>query len=262
MSETPARDIGSCKFVLATDLDGTFLGGSEEDRQTLYNWIEANRQTIGLIFVTGRDPKFIAELCDSGVPWPEYVVGDVGTTIAQVKNKSLEPIPALESAIAETWNNAGDRVRNALDGAPGLTLQPTDFRYRVSYDMDPDMFDRSIIDKVEEMGFDWIASASKYFDVLPKGISKGPSLKKLASHLGVPPNAVLAAGDTLNDLSMLECGLPAVAVGGSEDALVERVRPLSHVYIAEAIGAAGILEAVRALDLHETPGAEASGTKE
>ncbi|SFG50487.1 HAD-superfamily hydrolase, subfamily IIB [Palleronia marisminoris] len=262
MSETLDRDIGSCKFVLATDLDGTFLGGSEEDRKTLYDWIEANRETIGLIFVTGRDPEFIAALCDGGVPWPEYVVGDVGTTIAKIGNGALEPIPALESDIAEAWDNAGDRVRSALDGKPGLTLQPTEFRYRVSYDMDPDMFDRSAIDAVEEMGFDWIASDGKYFDVLPKGISKGPSLKKLVSHLGVPPNAVLAAGDTLNDLSMLECGLPAVAVGGSEASLVERVQPLPHVYIAKAVGAAGILEAVQALDLHETPGADASDTQD
>ena len=49
-------------FVLATDLDGTFLGGSDEDRAALYDWIEDNRATIGLIFVTGRDPEFIADI--------------------------------------------------------------------------------------------------------------------------------------------------------------------------------------------------------
>ena len=77
------------QFVLATDLDGTFLGGSDEDRRKLYDWIEANRETVGLIFVTGRDPEFIGELCSSnGVPWPEYAVGDVGTTIATVSRRS------------------------------------------------------------------------------------------------------------------------------------------------------------------------------
>ena len=86
------RDIAGCRFVLATDLDGTFLGGSEEDRAKLYQWIEDNRDTIGLIFVTGRDPKFIGELCDGGVPWPEYVVGDVGTTIARVEDGKIHPI--------------------------------------------------------------------------------------------------------------------------------------------------------------------------
>lgn len=253
MSDRSARDIGGSRFVLATDLDGTFLGGSEEDRATLYDWIEASRDSIGLIFVTGRDPKFIAELCDGGVPWPEYVVGDVGTTIAEVRGRELIPIDALEEDIAERWNDAGERVREALSDAPGLTLQPTDFRYRVSYDMNRDAFTRASAETVEEMGFDWICSDGKYFDVLPKGVSKGPSIKKLVAHLGIPPNKVLCAGDTLNDLSMLECGLPAVAVGGSEPALVERVEPLPHVYVARRAGAGGILEAIDALDLHDVP---------
>lgn len=246
-------EIGARRFVLATDLDGTFLGGSNEDRRKLYDWIEENRESIGLIFVTGRDPRFIKDLCDDGVPWPEYVVGDVGTTIARVENKEIRPISALEEEIAGAWGDSGDKVRQALADHPGITEQETEFRYRVSFDMDPDTFTKRSVDTVEEMGFDWIVSDDKYFDVLPKGVSKGPSLKRLVSHLGIAPSAVLAAGDTLNDLSMLECGLPAVAVGGSETKLIERVTPLPHVYVAKGVGAAGILEAVSALDLHDTP---------
>lgn len=71
-------------FVLATDLDGTFLGGTDAQRRALYDWIEDHRDTVGLIFVTGRDPEFIMDLCGSGTaPWPDYAVGDVGTTIAR-----------------------------------------------------------------------------------------------------------------------------------------------------------------------------------
>lgn len=257
MSAGAIRDLPALagrRFVLATDLDGTFLGGTQADRQTLYSWIEANRATIGLIFVTGRDPGFIAELCKSGIPWPEYVIGDVGTTIAQVRpGGRIAPISALEEDIAALWNNAGDRVREALHGAPGLTLQPTDFRYRVSYDLNLEEFDPASAEVIREMGLDVLVSDGRYFDVLPRDISKGPSLKRLAAHLGLPGDRVLAAGDTLNDLSMLECGLPAVAVGGAEQALIDRVAPLSHVHIAKAIGAAGILEAVAAFDLHDTP---------
>ncbi|MCA0960980.1 HAD-IIB family hydrolase [Salipiger bermudensis] len=247
------RDIAGCRFVLATDLDGTFLGGSEEDRATLYKWIEDNRDTVGLIFVTGRDPKFIGELCGGGVPWPEYVVGDVGTTIARVDEGKIHPIEPLEVEIADTWGNAGETVRSALDGHPGLTLQPTEFRYRVSYDLDAENFDDSAHGIVREMGHDTLVSDNRYFDVLPRGISKGPSLRRLVTHLGIEESRVLAAGDTLNDLSMLECGLQAVAVGGSEQALLDRVSRLPHVHTAEAIGAAGILEAVEAFNLHPLP---------
>lgn len=242
------------RFVLATDLDGTFLGGSVDDRVRLYDWIETNRRSIGLIFVTGRDPGFIAELCDDGVPWPDYVVGDVGTTIARVsEDRRIVPIPALEADIARRWNGSGPRVRAALDGHAGLTLQPTEFRYRVSYDMDPAAYDGGAAEVVRAMGLDPLISDNRYFDVLPRGVSKGPSIRRLAAHLSLDTARVLVAGDTMNDLSMLECGLPAVAVGGSEPALLKKVAHLAHLHAAEAVGAAGILEAVAAFGLHPTP---------
>jgi hydroxymethylpyrimidine pyrophosphatase-like HAD family hydrolase len=243
------------QFVLATDLDGTFLGGSEADRRALYDWIEANRAEIGLVFVTGRDPEFLEDLCGAqGVPWPDFAVGDVGTTIAEVVfdagNGKVRPLPDLEAEIAAIWGDAGAAVRAALDGAPGLTLQPTPFRYRVSYDYDPDACDGTAHRIVESLGHDWLVSADRYFDVLPKGVSKGPSLRRLIGFLGLEEPRVLAAGDTLNDLSMLESGLPAVAVGGSEPELLARLAHAPAVHRAEAIGAGGILEAIAALGLH------------
>ncbi|PTQ75991.1 HAD-IIB family hydrolase [Celeribacter persicus] len=252
---SPRPAIAARRFTLATDLDGTFLGGAEAERATLYDWIEENRDTVGLIFVTGRDPEFIMEMCrERGLPWPEYVVGDVGTTIAHVRDDGhVEPIPLLEEDIAARWNDSGDRVREALDGHPGLELQPTAFRYRVSYDLTPTAYDTTAEAQVEEMGLDWLISDNRYFDVLPKGVSKGPSIKRLIAHLGIPEARVLCAGDTLNDFSMLASGLPAVAVGNSETALKTRLEGQGAVYHASAHGAAGILEAIAALDLHDTP---------
>ncbi len=250
-----APSYGARRFVLATDLDGTFLGGSERDRRTLYDWIEANRAEVGLIFVTGRDPEFLEALCGEGlVPWPDFAVGDVGTTIAEIAFEGgrgrVRPLAALEREIAEAWGDAGPAVRRALDGAAGLTLQPTRFRHRVSYDFDPAAYDGSAAEIVSAMELDWLISAGRYFDVLPKGISKGPSLRRLIRWLDLPETRVLAAGDTLNDLSMLESGLPAVAVGGSEPGLLARLADAPSLHRAKAIGAGGILEAIAALGLH------------
>lgn len=238
-------------LVLATDLDGTFLGGSTAERDALYTWLQDNRARVGLIFVTGRDLDFIAELtADGGVPRPDFVVGDVGTTIAgpDAAGRGFAPLPALEAEIATRWGDAGPRVRAALDGVGGLRLQPTPFRYRVSYDMVPEHFDSRAFDIVREMGLDALASDDRFFDVLPRGISKGPSLRRLLADLGVADGRVLVAGDTLNDLSMLALGLPAVAVGNSEPALLERLQGAGHVHHATGHGAAGIAEAIRRFD--------------
>ncbi len=252
---SPRPAIAERRMTLATDLDGTFLGGTGAERKRLYDWIEENRDSIGLVFVTGRDPEFIMQMCrDRHLPWPEYVVGDVGTTIAEVEaDGSIAPIEPLEEDISHRWGDKGDVVRAAFEGHPGLKLQPTEFRYRVSYDLFPDDFDASAKEKVDEMGLDWLISDNKYFDVLPKGVSKGPSLKRLIAHLGIPEKRVLAAGDTMNDFSMLASGLQAVAVGNSEQPLVSALEGKDTVYHARAFGAAGILEAIDAFDLHDIP---------
>ena len=253
MTDAPTLD--QRQFVLATDLDGTFLGGEDTHRRALYRWIEDNRDTVGLIFVSGRDPGFIHQLCGSGeVPWPEYVIGDVGTTIAHVApDRSITPIPALEQDIAARWNDSGPRVRTRLDGVSGLRLQETEFRYRVSYDMDPDTFDPDASAMIEDMGLDVLISDNRFFDVLPPGVSKGPSLRRLLDHLGIGTDRVLAAGDTLNDLSMLISGVPAVAVGGSEAPLLSALPDAPHIHRARGIGAHGIAEAVAHFRLHPTP---------
>ncbi|WP_099827484.1 HAD-IIB family hydrolase [Oceaniglobus indicus] len=243
-------DLSTKHFVLATDLDGTFLGGSDADRKMLYDWIEANRDTVGLIFVTGRDPRFIEGMCEDGLPWPEYVIGDVGTTIARITDRKVTPIAALEAEISGRWGDAGARVREALAQAPGLRPQDTPFRFRQSFHFDPQTYDPTVEKMIHDMGFDTLISDDQYFDVLPRGISKGPSLVLLADHLGLNHDSILAAGDTMNDYSMLAVGLPAVAVGGSEQPLLDRVRDLDHVHKSNAIGAAGIMDAIRVLNLH------------
>lgn len=242
----PNSGIAEKDLVLATDLDGTFLGGSPEDRQRFYGWIEANRDRVGLIFVTGRDPGFISDLtARRGVPRPDYVVGDVGTTVASVgPDHLLSPIAELEADIEKAWGIAGSRVHAALHPIRGLRLQSAAFRYRASYDMDPDIFDRRALDIVADLGLDALISDNRYFDVLPKGVSKGPTLLRLLAHLGVNNARALVAGDTLNDLSMLSLGLPAVAVGNAEPALIGEIRGLDHVHLASGEGVAGIAEAI------------------
>lgn len=243
-------------FTLATDLDGTFLGGSDAQRQNLYDWIEAHRDTVSLVFVSGRDPEFIHAMCsDNWVPWPDYVIGDVGTTVARVDraadgSRVLHNLTGLEQAIADLWNNRGDQVRAALGSVSGIREQATDFRYRVSYDMDPATFDGSAKKIVEGMGLDWLISDSRYFDVLPPGISKGPTLERFITEFGMDRAKVLVAGDTLNDLSMFQTGLNGAVVGGAEQALLDATRDISTARKCKAIGAAGIMEAIAAFDLH------------
>lgn len=230
-------------LVLATDLDGTFLGGSEEQCRALYSHLRA-RDDVMLIFVTGRDIDFIAELIRvPGMPRPHYIIGDVGTSVYD--GDKLAPVEELEAPIRAKWKDANDRVVKMLEGEPGLRLQETSFRYRVSYNYDPAALSPETIAKIEAAGFDCLLSAGRFLDVLPKGISKGPTLVRVVEALRLDPESVLVAGDTMNDLSLFETGFKGVAVGNSEPRLATAVGRMKNVYRSPLPGTAGIADAIR-----------------
>jgi len=238
-------------LILATDLDGTFLGGGTDERRALYDSLRRRRDAL-LIFVTGRDVDFLKDLvAQPDMPRPDLVIGDVGTSVWE--GETFTPIHALEEPIREQWGAANERVLELLRDEPGLTLQPTPFRHRVSYYYDPGVLRPETIRKVEDAGFDCLLSAETYFDVLPKGVAKGPTLLRLIEALGLPREQVLVAGDTLNDLSLFQTRLKGVAVGNSEPKLLDAIAGYDWVYRSKGEGAAGIAEAIAHFDLEEEP---------
>jgi len=103
--------------------------------------------------------------------------------------------------------------------------------------------DHSLVQQVaDRYDCDIITSADKYLDLLPRGVNKGTTLKKLVEFLAVDPDDVMVAGDTLNDLALFEIGFRGVAVGKSEPGLLQAIDQLDTAYSAEAAGAGGILE--------------------
>ena len=100
--------------------------------------------------------------------------------------------------------------------------------------------------KIEAAGCDWLLSHGRFLDVLPRGVSKGPALQRLLAHCGLAGQRVVVAGDTLNDLSLFETGLPGIAVGNAEDALVAAVRPMGQVHLSPLPGVLGIWDGLHA----------------
>lgn len=174
-------------LLLATDLDGTFLGGDRPDRQQLYHTIQTQRDRWRLVFVTGRSLAQVAALYDDpetqslGLPRPDVVIGDVGTTV--VDFGTGQPVEPVQRWIAETWDAswgpAGDRITTLLASVPGLDPQPGLFRYRRSYYCDPTTVPPDVLQQIETAGCDWILSDGRFLDILPRGVSKGPVLQRL-----------------------------------------------------------------------------------
>ena len=232
------------ELVLVTDLDGTLLGGATPERRRFYRWLAQQRQRVLHVFCTGRDLGSIARVLREdepiGLAAPHLVIGDVGCTVAC--GVSLTPIPHVIEPIERRWQGQAERVLPLLQGIPGLSAQPISAVRRLAYLIDPELLNTAHLQAVEAMGVDCLVSGNKYLDVLPAGVNKGTTLSDLIGWLEVPPETVVTAGDSLNDLAMFKTGFQGVMVGNAEPALVNAFPTLKRTYRARAHGCEGIVE--------------------
>jgi glucosylglycerol-phosphate synthase len=228
-------------MLLATDLDGTFLAGSTEDRLRLYQLVNSHPD-IRLAFVTGRGRDSVLPLLsDPTLPTPDYIICDVGATV--VDGPSQQPIQPLQSQIDALW--PGDQaVLDALGHLPDLERQDVPQERRCSFYCRSDAISDELRRTVDALGCDLLYSANRYLDVLPRGINKGATLARLIAQLGISQDEVLVAGHTLNDLSMYEHGFKGVCVGRSEKALLGATRGNARILHAARHGCGGVLEAI------------------
>ena len=232
------------RTVLATDLDGTFLGGSAEQRAELYDWIACRRDEIVLIFVSGRGLDFMRGLAQELPVQPDHMVGDVGTSVAC--GPWYAPLPPLEQWLDAAWPaDAPARIEETMQRHPALKAQPVVGGRRRSYYYEDPAHAQAAKQEVKRLGFDVLMSDNLYFDVLPRGVQKGPTLLRTLAALALPAHRTLVAGDTLNDLSMFDTGLTGVAVGNREPALDAAIQSHENVYRSPRPGAAGVLDALQ-----------------
>lgn len=232
-------------MILATDLDGTFLGGEINQRMELYRLIK-EAKGFTLVFVTGRGLETVIPLLnDPLIPTPDYIIADVGATI--VNGHTLDKIEPIQSEIERNWTEVFD-LRQALAAIEGIEPQEVPQQRRSSFYYSKEVDLAKVMDIAEKKNLDVITSVDKYLDLLPKGVNKGSTLRKLINMLAVADEEVLVAGDTLNDLAMFQIGCKGVAVGASEIALLKATQENEEVYHAQQTGAGGILEAMQRLD--------------
>lgn len=234
------RPLDPARLVLATDLDGTLLAGPHEARRRVRDLFSGALPGATLVFVTGRGLETVIPLLsDPTVPRPHYIIADVGATIVDA---DLRPVEPLAHEIAASWPGS-QAVLRALAGFPGLVRQSVPQERRCSFYAAEDAITPALRAAVDALGCDLLFSAGRYLDVLPRGVGKGVAVRRLAALAGFDPAHVVVAGDTLNDLSMFEEGFRGVVVGGAEPALVQAVRKMPHVVVADAAGCGGILQA-------------------
>ncbi|WP_240904682.1 glucosylglycerol-phosphate synthase [Sphingobacterium sp. SGR-19] len=228
-------------MLLATDLDGTFLGGSMKNRLRLYRLIKQFSE-IQLVFVTGRGLESVIPLLnDPLIPRPDYIIADVGATI--VNGLTLEAIEPIQGNIESRWPSPY-AIRSRVLEKTDVVYQEVPQQRRCSFYYDTGTNLSHVYKIAESFDCDVITSVNKYLDILPKDVNKGSTLKALVEHLHINEGDVLVAGDTLNDLSLYDTGYKGVVVGEAESSLLEHTASYENVYHAVESGAGGIIESM------------------
>jgi hydroxymethylpyrimidine pyrophosphatase-like HAD family hydrolase len=261
-------------LVLATDLDGTFAGGDRAGGQALQQAMAAHPAAT-LIYVTGRTVGSARELmAREALPLPNVLIADIGTSAMWGAGPSR--IEAVEAEIAARWPGL-TAVRAALSRVPGLEPQDIVAPRRASYwiadnralrsgmrtrdDFEARPPDHpSLSESAEQVArsvaarataalhpleVDVLVSGNVYLDVLPRGVNKGWTVRRVLGELGLALATCVVAGDSLNDLALFQLGTPGIVVGNCEPLLREALTGAAHVYMARSHGAGGILEGLR-----------------
>jgi hypothetical protein len=147
------------------------------------------------------------------------------------------------------WNL--EEVEKVLSEQPGVMRQPSEFLhpYKSSWFLPgapPDAI-ASIEEQLRRIGLDVVVvySGQRFLDVLPRHASKGKALTWLAKHLGIPPAAILVAGDSGNDSGMFRLrGVRGILVENAEPELLEATVG-RDVYTATGIIAEGVLDGLK-----------------
>lgn len=259
------------RSLLASDMDGTVIPldespGREEEVAELRAALEREESLI-LAYVTGRDFALARKgIRDYDLPAPDLLVCDVGTSLFHRTTGGFEMDGGYASRMQEALGAVDmPRIREKLEGIPGLHLQPGERQsdFKLSYYLDPDADHGEIVrrtgESLEDVGGEVqiihsirARDGTGLLDLLPAGVAKDYAIRYLHDHTGVDEDRLVYAGDSGNDLAAMLSGFKVVVVGNAPEELKEELRRkgrerdiLSSLYFARHPFARGVLEGCR-----------------
>jgi sucrose-6-phosphatase len=224
-------------ILLCSDLDRTLIPNGAEDEspqaRPLFAGLAAHPQ-LCLAYVSGRDKNLVKKaIVDFDLPEPDFVIGDVGTTLYHVDGNQWHMNQGWQHEIARDWHGHGhDDITALLADMKGkdfeLQAPEKQNRYKISYYTDPSIDPRTLRQQVTDIldnhqiaaHIIWSrddAEQRGLLDILPRRANKLQAIRFLMAEKAFEESNTVFAGDSGNDLDVLVSGLPAVLVKNAAD---------------------------------------------
>lgn len=223
------------KFLICTDLDRTLLPNGQQYESPLAASRFKNlvsQDNIFLTYVSGRHKALILDaINDYDIPFPDYAIGDVGTTIYEIKNNNWASWQAWQDEIAPDWNNhAGDEIHAWLKDLEELRLQEEakQNRFKLSYYASPTIDVAALLAIIEQRlkerhikaNLVWSIDETTntgLLDILPVSANKLHAIRFLMQEKGFSHDHCIFAGDSGNDLEVMCSDIASVLVNNATD---------------------------------------------
>ena len=230
------------QIMICTDLDRTLLPNGPQsesvDARARFRALVEHDQ-IQLVYVTGRDQQLVkAAMQHYQLPTPDYVIGDVGTTIYQIdENGEWNEINQWQQHIEQDWNGYSHQQLSGLISQSDLRLQEPSKQnlHKISYYV-PLKGDQRIISETIQTVFQqysikasliWSIDEPKntgLLDIVPASASKYHAIEYLLHWLKLNPAQCVFCGDSGNDMEVILSPLNSVLVANSSEAIQQMAR--------------------------------------
>lgn len=241
-------------ILLCSDLDRTLLPNGPQPEspgaRARFAALAAHPE-VTLVYVTGRHRELVQQAIDNYcLPQPDYVIGDVGSSVYAVSTAGWVLQEDWQAAIAPDW--AGLRhadLHALLADISTLRLQETakqntwKLSYYVPLYADSDALLAEVRQRLERQAVNasliWSVddpAAIGLLDILPASASKLHAIEFLRVRSGFSYSETLFAGDSGNDLSVLASAVPSVLVANASPEVREAaLREAARLGHAEAL---------------------------
>lgn len=243
--------------LVAIDMDGTLLDSDHRlSKENIKAIQELVKKGVHVVLCTGRPKSGVLPYFEElGLSGQHYAILNNGCALYETENWDLiayHEVPQnevehlfnqvndfedvyLTLTTTESYITLGDKVPKLIEEDAKLVFD-TSFAISVEdYHKKPepifkamyvapkdkmDVFESHVYSILKDQ-FSTVRSQDYLFEVLPKGITKATGLSELIQSLGYDKSEVMALGDALNDLEMLEFVGLGVAMGNARDEIKE-----------------------------------------
>ncbi|WP_269431643.1 Cof-type HAD-IIB family hydrolase [Bacillus sp. JCM 19034] len=216
--------------LVAIDMDGTLLSKdhsiSEENRRAIQ---EAQQQGIHIVISTGRTRMTLDPIIKD-LPLDSFLITVNGSEIWDQSGNLVERKTLPTNLVEYMWSLkekhntycwAASVGRVWRDEFPAEDIHAHEWM-KFGFDIDDEDVRSLIYDDLSKLGTLEITNSSPTnLEINSIGVNKAKAIKTVCDQLGFTMDQVMAIGDSLNDLAMIQEAGVGVAMGNAQDLVKE-----------------------------------------